>query len=289
MNYYKVLGVSENASDKEIKKSYKQLVKRFHPDVFEGNKDLAEKKIKELNEAYEVLSDTESRKKYDDSLHQVDIETIKNDLQNYAQESYEKYDSTSSYSSAKRYEDLYRNNYYKKYTTNYYGVSRDDLNDEKTNIHKKSKPASDKDFFGGSRSRFLIIIAFSFLFLAIALIILLSLLRNFISSSSFIFSSGSVPEESQYQNNSLPYVTFGMHFYDIRDAIGSPDFVETRKKGTYAYWGTSYIVFDRNDYVIDWKNTGDYFSTDAATGKEARVWLEVYNYVMEQDDDSIDF
>ena len=87
---------------------------------------------------------------------------IKNDLQNYAQESYEKYNSTTSYNSAKRYEDLYTNNFYRKYTTNYYGVSRSDLNDDMANIRKKNKQTTDKDFFEGSRTKLLIIIVFSF-------------------------------------------------------------------------------------------------------------------------------
>lgn len=84
MNYYKVLGVSENATEKEIKKSYKQLVKKYHPDIYEGNKQIAENKIKELNEAYETLSTPDLRKRYDDSLAKQNIETIKNDLTNFA-------------------------------------------------------------------------------------------------------------------------------------------------------------------------------------------------------------
>jgi len=64
IDYYKALEVSKKASDKEIKKSYRSLARKYHPDV-NPNDATAEKKFKEINEANEVLSDPEKRKKYD--------------------------------------------------------------------------------------------------------------------------------------------------------------------------------------------------------------------------------
>jgi len=57
MNPYEVLGVSENASEEEIKKAYKELVKKYHPDKYQDNplSDLAEEKLQEVNEAYDML------------------------------------------------------------------------------------------------------------------------------------------------------------------------------------------------------------------------------------------
>ncbi len=63
-DYYQILGVPRNATDKEIKKAFRQLAQKYHPDKNPGNKE-AEQKFKEINEAYTVLSDPEKRKKYD--------------------------------------------------------------------------------------------------------------------------------------------------------------------------------------------------------------------------------
>jgi molecular chaperone DnaJ len=63
-DYYKILGVSRTATDKEIKAAYRRLARQYHPDVNPGNKT-AEQTFKEVNEAYEVISDAEKRKKYD--------------------------------------------------------------------------------------------------------------------------------------------------------------------------------------------------------------------------------
>ena len=63
-DYYKILGVSKNASPEEIKKAYRKLALKYHPDRNKGDK-AAEAKFKEINEAYAVLSDPEKRKQYD--------------------------------------------------------------------------------------------------------------------------------------------------------------------------------------------------------------------------------
>lgn len=64
-DYYKVLGVNKNATQDEIKKAFRKLAVKYHPDKNKGNKE-AEEKFKEINEANEVLSDLEKRKKYDE-------------------------------------------------------------------------------------------------------------------------------------------------------------------------------------------------------------------------------
>ena len=64
-NYYEILGVNENASEDEIKKSFRKLAKQHHPDKNAG-KSSSEAKFKEISEAYETLGDTDKRRKYDE-------------------------------------------------------------------------------------------------------------------------------------------------------------------------------------------------------------------------------
>lgn len=78
-NYYELLEVSKNASDEVISKVFKHHIKKNHPDLFSGKEKIeAEVKVQKLNEAYEILSNPEKRKEYDELLDEE--EKIKNDV-----------------------------------------------------------------------------------------------------------------------------------------------------------------------------------------------------------------
>ncbi|MDG1730368.1 MAG: J domain-containing protein [Algibacter sp.] len=90
VDYYKILGLSKTASENDIKKAYRKLARKYHPDLNPNDKN-AEKKFKEINEANEVLSNPENRKKYDQYgehwQHAEEYEKAKQ--QNQYQQSYQ--------------------------------------------------------------------------------------------------------------------------------------------------------------------------------------------------------
>ena len=103
IDYYKVLGIDKNASSEDIKKAYRKLARKHHPDLNPNNKE-ANKLFQQINEANEVLSDTENRKKYDkygkDWKHADEFEKQKAQSQsgNYAGQNYQSGQDETDYS-----------------------------------------------------------------------------------------------------------------------------------------------------------------------------------------------
>ena len=94
IDYYKILGIDKKASEADIKKAYRKFARKYHPDLNPNDKQ-AEKKFKEINEANEVLSNAENRKKYDtygkDWKHGEEFEKAKQQRQ--SQKRYQKQSS----------------------------------------------------------------------------------------------------------------------------------------------------------------------------------------------------
>ena len=92
-NYYDWLEISRNASPEVVEKAYKTLVKKYHPDLQEGeNKQQAEEMIKKINEAYSVLSDETKRKQYDETIKEStisreDYDRLQQELNNMSKQS----------------------------------------------------------------------------------------------------------------------------------------------------------------------------------------------------------
>ena len=131
-NYYKILQVDKDASPEIVKVAYKLLVKKNHPDLKEGeDKKNAEKKIKEINEAYDVLSNPVKKSEYDQSIinenvSQEQYNFILNENMNLKKE-------------LNYFHNLYnRNNYYKQKNTNMYNenINQNTSNDEINNNSK---------------------------------------------------------------------------------------------------------------------------------------------------------
>lgn len=129
-NYYDILEINKNASQEIIEKAYKTLVKKYHPDLQENNLKIKyEEKIKEINEAYEILSNPEKRKSYDLTLKNNEISNedynnlynenvqLKNEINNLKNTNYQ-----NNYSNQedieKEYQQAYEQAYYNAYIRN---------------------------------------------------------------------------------------------------------------------------------------------------------------------------
>ena len=266
MNYYELLEVKENATSSEIKKSYKSLVKKYHPDVFLGDKSFAEAKLKELNEAYEILSNKTAKQEYDKILNST---TEINSSEDFEDDFlYNKKDLD------RRYNQMYNYNYYKKYTTNYYGVDNSNKKSENSytsnNIQRKLKLALNKTFQNIQIKTLLLIISLIIIISIIITLILIFKIKNIINSSPY-------KENTPLNNNSIfngyfdtynfnGIITLGLSGLIIEDFYGQADKYEEKSNLIYAYYQTSYIVYNKLGIVVGFENNG-YFLTEEVLNK----------------------
>ena len=132
-NYYDILEVSKNASPEIIEKAYKTLVKKYHPDLQQDeNKNKYEEKIKKINEAYDILSDSEKRKKYDLNLKNTEISI--NDYNSLYQENINLKNNLNILKEKLNYLNNIQNNY-EKNNLNYNNLENNKNYSENNNIN----------------------------------------------------------------------------------------------------------------------------------------------------------
>ena len=185
-NYYEILEVDKNASDEIIKVAYKALVKKYHPDLKEGNAKInAEDKIKQINEAYDILSNPEKKYEYDqnlinESISKKQYEIILNENMNL-----------------KRELNVYRNNIYhnyrnnNKYTKENYNTNyNNDNNSQNTAYKEQNSNIKNNNFKENISERLKTIIAICITFLIIFIIYNIPFIKDLFNSflgSHYIF------------------------------------------------------------------------------------------------------
>lgn len=139
-DYYKILGVSENSNNDELKKAFRKLAKKYHPD---RNKDDegAKLKFQEVNEAYGVLSDEKSRKEYDEKRAAFNNEKENKSSRNATQSSRKKEQKSNTRSKEDAMEDL--NNYF----SNFFGFDPKSNNMNKDKLKKQKNPIDTSNMF----------------------------------------------------------------------------------------------------------------------------------------------
>ena len=187
-NYYKILQVDKDASPEIIKVAYKLLVKKNHPDLKEGSeKQIAEENIKEINEAYDVLSNPEEKAKYDQNLinefiSQEKYNEIINENMNLKKELNYFNNLYNKNNYAKRqYSNMYDNTWAKNYTqTN----SQNNYNANSNNINKNNYKTDSKEKL---KTFIAIILTFLIIFAIFNIPFIKEYLLDFLGSGYLIF------------------------------------------------------------------------------------------------------
>ena len=172
-NYYKILQIDKDASPEIIKVTYKLLVKKYHPDLKEGEAKIdAEEKIKQINEAYDVLSNPSKKAEYDQTIIH---ENISQEQYNFILNENINLKKELNY-----FHNLYnKNNYYKQKNTNMYS----------NNINNNSKKMEFKNIFNNFNENIKTLIAIIITFLIVFIVIKIPFLNRLLFDG---FSNGAI-------------------------------------------------------------------------------------------------
>ena len=272
MNFYQILNVKQTATKAEIKSAYKSLIKKYHPDIYKGDKAFAERKTKEINEAFDTLSDPTKKAEYDASIApKVNYSDYYSSYSNtnssstyrprYSEPSkYSPYSNRRKQTQAEQYKNAAKGTSSASYTERVI-FTPDDFNLFKNSLQNK-KTAN------------IVLLGFG----AMLLIILFVIFSTFSQLTSFYNSTGSYIERKRdFRNNIIEnsnnthakgvyssrdvsyYVLTGDTCETVRKYLGSPDREEYNYDYLFWYYNNSYIVFELNmDYeVIAFHDLGD--------------------------------
>ncbi|MBQ0017469.1 MAG: DnaJ domain-containing protein [Clostridiales bacterium] len=138
-NYYKILGVKQTSSQEQIKKAYLSCIKKYHPDIYKGDKVFAEKQTEVITEAYTVLKNMDERKKYDRKLNDFelkqkqDIKVKKQEAKVQKQEAKAQKKQSSKVKSSKE-----------QFFDEFYNVYNEAMNEENNSKQKKKNVKKEK-------------------------------------------------------------------------------------------------------------------------------------------------
>jgi curved DNA-binding protein CbpA len=250
MTHYETLGVSEKATQEEIKSAYKDLIKKYHPDIYQGDKIFAEKKTKEINVAYDVLSNPETRKNYDEELHPQANST-------YTSSNYEytppKYNNSNPY---KKYYEDYKNktaynsnNYYRRYA---------DYHRTKTPNSNYYTNDSNSISFIHEKIKYIIIILIIYFFVLVFTYLQLS---SFLKDDKEKITTNK-QESSNYINITTPSNSTKNNTFPNKEDVTSDE-------------------FNINDYFSDeelYNAYNNYFKNDFDSFSEFKEFFEKYVY-----------
>ena len=219
MNYYEILKINQNASQKEIKEAYKSLIKKYHPDIYRGDKTFAENKTKQINEAYNVLSNEELKKQYDEEINptptynyseNINIKNSKYSYDNYNKnkENFDYYDYE-----ARRYTNYHRS----KTPYSNYSV-KNDFNDAIVNKINKMTLTN--------KIRALIIVILIYLLLLLISFVQISAIFSDETSNTVLDSKNSY----NYNNNSSTNKASSNKEDDINSYISDQELYNLYKK-----------------------------------------------------------
>ncbi|MBE5821223.1 MAG: hypothetical protein E7311_01370 [Clostridiales bacterium] len=275
-NLYEILEVSKNASPEVIEKAYKTLAKKYHPDVAE-DKEKAEKMMKKLNSAYEILSNTQKREEYDYNLEQEDKSKKVQDEQNNSMKYKEYYEEQKQDNIS--YENMKQNINTNMYN-NYY-VQEDDYANN-LNILKRIRNVQ----LDRTSKAILIIIFFIIIF---AIIRLFSLIGSLFTdnnqhqiNNNNSSSTTTQPEQKQDEEHEIDDLTPVNLVNELFEDLKEYDFERineylTKSSKIYAY-NINTLNKDKIVYSYILNNT-DYTIEDyIVTNKQAKVSVTVETF-----------